>query len=303
MLVQMQYMERLYGGASAYIYAVNEQIVLKAPVTFVPPADDASPGAHYEYASATVSYHEDVENERSILQRLAKTPHPNIVQAISLDYPEGVYLQRHTPLSENLQSERPGQSVRLGWYRDMLSALVHLHDLEIAHADIRLENFLYHSRGAVVLCDFSCSRPFGQVNPAATISPETVGVNGAAEVVSDVTDMFALASVMFRLEMDAKPGLEFVDDTLKFPDVKSGNEGLDLIIMNAWLEKYKNTKDMLADIRSLSCYNMFENGSMLPSTTIEILQTQVQNWRRKRQREYGAISIGEAFVSPLLTFL
>lgn len=44
----------------------------------------------------------------------------------------------------------------------MLRALVHLHELEVAHADIRLDNFLCHPEGTIVICDFTCSRRFGQ---------------------------------------------------------------------------------------------------------------------------------------------
>lgn len=43
MLVQIQQgLERLDGGSSAYIYAVNDEIVLKSPVTFMPPTEDFS---------------------------------------------------------------------------------------------------------------------------------------------------------------------------------------------------------------------------------------------------------------------
>ena len=111
MLVQVQEgLERLDGGASAYIYAINDEIVLKSPVIFVPPSDDASQMAQYEYALHSVCHHEDIENERTILKRLEQRPHANVLQAIALEYPKGIYLRRHTPLSKSLQTWRFSQS-------------------------------------------------------------------------------------------------------------------------------------------------------------------------------------------------
>ena len=70
-LVQIQKdLERLDGGSSAYIYAVNDQVVLKSPVTFVPPTDDSSQITQYEYALHAVCHHNDIANERIILKRL-----------------------------------------------------------------------------------------------------------------------------------------------------------------------------------------------------------------------------------------
>ena len=49
--------------------------------------------AQYEYALHTVCHHDDIENERIILKRLERSPHTNILQAISLEHPEGIYLR------------------------------------------------------------------------------------------------------------------------------------------------------------------------------------------------------------------
>lgn len=71
MLVQVQAgLERLDGDSTVYIYAVNDQVVLKSPVTFVLPLDDSSPIVQYEYAVSTVCPPEEIENERIILKRL-----------------------------------------------------------------------------------------------------------------------------------------------------------------------------------------------------------------------------------------
>lgn len=137
MLVQIQAdLERLDGRVSAYIYAVNDQVVLKSPVTFILSRDNSSQINQYEYALHTICYHDNIQNEHAILQCLEQIPHPNIVQTVTLKHPEGIYLQRYSPLLRHLQTKKPTQLIRISWYQDMLHALVHLHKLEIAHVDI-----------------------------------------------------------------------------------------------------------------------------------------------------------------------
>ncbi|KAL9104701.1 MAG: hypothetical protein Q9163_000379 [Psora crenata] len=302
MLVQVQKdLERLDGGASAYVYAVNNQVVLKSPVTYVSPTDDSSQYDHYEYALSTVCHHEDIENERAILQILEPFPHANIVQVVALDYPEGIYLRRYSPLSRRLQTEKPVQSIRISWYRDMLCALVHLHQLEIAHADVRLDNFLYythnHSYDTIVLCDFTCSRRFGQENPSAgaitTASGITtaLSVNGFSPFVSDATDRVALASVIFEVETGTKPVLSLLSSTLQVPTINTGNQNLDQIIERAWLEKYKSTMDMLGDIESLLGSGGPKAGVALHTPAVENLRAQIKDWRRIRAWKYGKVPL------------
>ena len=292
MLVQVQEgLERLDGGSSAYIYAVNDQVVLKSPVTFVPPPGNSSQIAQYEYALHTVCHYEDIENERIILKRLEQNPHTNILQAVSLEYPEGIYLKRHTPLSRRLQTEKPPQCTRIAWYRDILCALVHLHKLGIAHADVRLDNLLCKSEGAIVLCDFTCSRPFGQNNPSATNPSESLGVNGPSQIVSGITDRFALASVIFEIETGTKPDLTLVNNIPELPAIKTGNENLDLVIKRAWLANYETTTDMLRDVECLSGPSGSKAGSNEQLIAIESLQTQVHDWRRIRVQKHGSIPI------------
>ena len=185
----------------------------------------------------------------------------------------------------------------------MLRALVHLHILEIAHADVRLDNFLCYSDGTIVLCDFTCSRPFGQDNPSATSPWESLGVNGPSQTVSDITDRFALASVIFEIETGTKPDLNLVNNYPELPAVKTGDQILDSLIERAWLEKYESTMDMLRDVESLSGPSGSETASDLQITAMESLQTQVNDWRRLRVRKHGNFSTGQRLVSRLLTLL
>ena len=151
MLVQIQKnIQRLDGGGSSFAFALTSEIVLKAPVTCQLP-EDASSQDRYEFALTTFFYHDDIRNEREILSMLETALHPNIIQPIAFKYPEGLYLQRYQSLSSILTQELPPPLIRKCFYRDMLSALTHLHGLKIAHADVRIDNLLWKEGGRVAI--------------------------------------------------------------------------------------------------------------------------------------------------------
>ncbi|KAI4149091.1 MAG: hypothetical protein LQ340_004796 [Diploschistes diacapsis] len=231
MLVQLQKgIQRLDGGGSAYIYAVTDEIVLKAPVTYCQLPEGVSFQDRYDFALMTFCYHEDIRNERDILRTLETVPHPNIIQPIALDHAEGLYIRRHQSLSSILAKGLPPGVIRKCFYRDMLRALAHLHRLKIAHADVRIDNFLYEEGGAVLLCDFTCSRSFGGENPSSTNPPEPMGINGPYSQVSDITDRFALGSVIIEIETGGRPALNFNGIDLNVPSARTGDAQLDVII-------------------------------------------------------------------------
>ena len=228
---QMQQdIDRLDGGGSAYIYGVTSEVVLKAPVTFCPLPEDASRLDRYEFAQWAFFYHDDIRNERDFLSQLEKAPHPNVIQPIALEYAEGLYLRRYLSLASILSKELPPRLVRKAFYRDMLRALKHLHELKIAHADVRIDNFLWADGGSIILCDFTCSRLFGGENPSFANPPEISGVNGPHSHVSDITDRFALGSVIFEISTGSRPSFCFDGTKLKIPPIQTGDAQLDTII-------------------------------------------------------------------------
>jgi serine/threonine protein kinase len=100
-------------------------------------------------------------------------------------------------------------SERIFWYQDILCALLHIHDLEIAHSDIRAENLLVDHQGRAILSDFSAASPFGEPNLACyTYSSDLpFPINGLTNVLSDTTDRFAMGSLVFHTEVGMKPNL------------------------------------------------------------------------------------------------
>ena len=173
----------------------------------------------------------------------------------------------------------------------MLRALTHLREFKIAHADMRIDNYLWAEGGPVILCDFTCSRAFGDENPSPTNPPEAVGVNGPYAQVSDVTDRFALGSIIFEMETGSRPAFSFDGMDLKVPSIRTGDAQLDVIIRKAWFNEFATTLQMLQAVE-----NLLPNEKLLPgygvmdSSLIQNLQIRIEEWRALRQSRYGTRS-------------
>ncbi|CAG8429867.1 unnamed protein product [Penicillium salamii] len=275
-------------GASAQVYEVDDQIVLKSSWVFEKPGSSATENDRWHYASDTLFQSNLLQNERTVLQLLQRRPHPHIIKAIDADQPESIYLRRYHSLSEN---ETPAQLHRIRWYRDLTSALCHIHSLGIAHADIRIDNVLFeHDR--VILCDFSATSPLGQSNPVFPDAP--LPVNGPSSTLSEATDMFAMGSFIFQLEHGAKPEL-VVDSngTLALPKIQTDHPILDTIIRKAWLGQYDRTSEMLEHIDSIGI-----NGASCAHDTgfcsglAESLRVRIRKWRKCRENKFGCVLNG-----------
>ncbi|KAF5022030.1 hypothetical protein F66182_5913 [Fusarium sp. NRRL 66182] len=207
MWVQQQLDLNMIGvGSSGQIYEVDGDTVLKAGRVYQPPDGNTSRLDIWHYVSESIFHFELIENERKVFQQLERNPHPNIAEPIDITRPEGIYIRRYTSISEMDKFTRPQ---RVSLYLSLLRGLSHLHSLEIAHSDLRVENVLFDIHGEPIICDFSASAAFGQPNPAAPSSNCPVPINGLSKLLSGATDRFAFASLMFRLETGAKPALSF----------------------------------------------------------------------------------------------
>jgi len=114
----------LGAGAFAVLYIVDDNIVLKAPKVFEQLPNEASAFDKADLEFKALTSYEDLEHERQIFQQLPT--HDNIVRAVALKHPEGMYLRRHEPLPARIRREPPSDSKKRGWYLDIVRALKHM---------------------------------------------------------------------------------------------------------------------------------------------------------------------------------
>ncbi|KAM5347096.1 hypothetical protein ACJ41O_010101 [Fusarium nematophilum] len=270
-------------GSCGLIYEVDCNTILKAGRVYQPPEVDADHLEKWYYASESIFHSELIENEREVFQKLERNPHPNLAQPIDVTRPEGNYIRRYASRSEGDKYTRPQ---RMSLYLDLLRGLSHLHSLEIAHSDMRLENVLFDTDGRAVICDFSAAAAFGQPNPASSPSSYIVPANGLSKSVSDATDRFAFASLMFRLETGMKPALSVgADGTLILPHFASEHSGIGRIIKKAWLGIFTSTSEMLRSIQFLAGPRVVP--APRQTTPTSVLRESVARWREERIARHG----------------
>ncbi|KAF2253517.1 hypothetical protein BU26DRAFT_450388 [Trematosphaeria pertusa] len=282
-------MELVGAGGSAQVYKIDEHVVLKALTAYEPPTSDASLQDYRFYASETLFSFSLMNDERTVFRLLERLPHPNIVEAIDTDHAEGIYLRKYRPLSEFRAPAQPG---RILWYQDIIRALLHLHNLRISHSDVRIENVLFDTQGRALLCDFSASCPFGYPNLAYPRPDLPIPLNGPAKTISDATDRFAMASLIFQMETGTQPELS-VDDNraLVLPEIRTGHNGIDSMIRKAWLGQYSSTAQMLEHAESLHNDGNWDTHSPITQPTLrDALRDRVRQWREDREKEYGYVT-------------
>lgn len=284
MWVQQQLDLNMLGvGSSGQIYEVDDNTVLKAGRVYQPPDGDASHLDMWDYASESIFHFELMENERKVFRQLEMNPHPNIAEPIDTTRPEGIYIRRYISKLEMDKYTRPQ---RISLYVSLLRGLSHLHSLEIVHSDLRLENVLFDVHGEAVICDFSASATFGQPNPATPSSDCPVPINGLSVSLSDATDRFAFASLMFQLETGAKPALSITaDGTLVLPQFISEHAGIGRIIKKAWLGAFTSTMEMLRSVESLTEPRYLPIPQHI--TPRSALRGLVAQWREERIMRHG----------------
>lgn len=273
-------------GASGQVYNVDDQVVLKTCRIFEPPGSDASQSDRWRYASDTLFHYNLLKDERTVLQLLQNRPHPHIIEAIDTDQPEGIYLRKYQLLPAVMSS---AQSYRIRLYCGIADALRHLHSLGIVHADIRIDNVLSDEQGSAIICDFSAASPCGQPNLVFPDLP--LPVNGPSPTLSETSDMFAMASLIFQMEHGAAPKLSFENGTLVLPEIRSGNQGIDEVIQKAWLGHYSRTLEMLQHL--IFIYGQTsqypESARPLPDSR-DLFKDQIKRWRGHRENKFGKTS-------------
>lgn len=261
-------------GAAGQVYNVDDDIVLKACRIYEPPTSNATPRALWDYASETIFHSSILKDEKTVLRLLTEHPHPNIIEAVYIDHPEGIYLRKYQPFS----ALSPGSRLdRIFWYQDIIRTLLHLHNLGIAHSDIRKDNILFDRKGHALLSDFGANCPFGHPNPSLPIL-----LNGPPETVFDATDRFAMGSLIYELETGVRPEI-FLDDHdgLILPQIDTAHDGLDSLIENAWRGQYNSTADMLKHAQCLSAVQDSRRPVEHPVPKEELV-ARITLWRKGR---------------------
>ncbi|KAJ0420202.1 kinase-like domain-containing protein [Aspergillus carlsbadensis] len=268
-------------GAAGQVYGVDDDIVLKACRIYVPPSSAASAHVLYDYASESI-FHCGISKDEKVVNRLlSQHPHPNITEAIDTNYPEGIYFRRYQPFPKTGLPAQPG---RIRWYQDILQALAHIHSLRLTHSDLRMDNILLDAQGRALLADFGASAPFGSPNPSLPVL-----LNGPAETVSHATDAFAMASLIYEVEIGARQEISLDDcKELILPVVLTGHAGLDALVGKGWCGEYASTEEMLADAQRLGD-GLDTRGRVVPSSSREELQARISQWRETRQEQHGCI--------------
>lgn len=271
-------------GAAGQVYHVDDNIVLKACRIYAPPSSDAAPRALWDYASETIFHVGVIKDERTVLRLLTEHPHPNIIEAIQMDHPEGIYLRKYQPLSALTPAS---QSDRIFWYQDLIRALLHLHKLGISHSDLRKDNILF-DQGHTLLSDFGASCPFGHPNPSLPVL-----LNGPSETVSDATDRFAMGSLIYELETGSRAEISLDDhDGLVLPQIHTAHNGLHSLIENAWRGQYGSTTDMLKHAECLNAVQDSRGPVEHPVPKAE-LNARIVQWRKNREEHHGNLAIKE----------
>lgn len=236
-------------GGSGHIYQVNDSVILKSPLVYEPLSVNACQDDVDEYNYQLVYSHDSIETERRVFERLP--PHRNVIKALATNYHEGIYLERHEPIESRLVRGL-AFSTRVRWYHDMIAAIDHFHRSDLVHTDVRLANLLCDRDDRIVLCDLASTQSIGTENQMTKVDDHgLVDINGLSATLSDATDRYAVASVIFHLETGTEPRIEAPFGTPVFPAIHVENQLLCRIIAKAWNGDYKSTGDMLDEMSIL----------------------------------------------------
>ena len=165
-----------------------------------------------------VGLHARFTRERQILARLGHAHIARLLDAgisqdgqpyLALDYVRG------DPITDYAQKRTLDLRTRLSLFTQVCAAVSHAHANLVVHRDLKPSNILVNSAGEVCLLDFGIAKLLDQdASPGAEITrtgSRTFTLHYAApeqlrgEVVTTMTDVYALGVVLYELLTDAKP--------------------------------------------------------------------------------------------------
>jgi serine/threonine protein kinase len=209
-------------GAAGHVLAISENAVFKGPILL----DNPAPSQREIMEDAIKS----IENEKTMHRMLQRHAHPNIVHSISV-LPEGIFLERlGMSLAERLTPTAlpvdPGLEVR--WIQQLVSAVVWLEGLGIAHRDLRPSNILLDTSQNLKLIDFDCAVKFGEelIAGGAPFCKRIMGSNHPRLASRPRFSLSGLACITFTL--GTSPGLS----SMKLMDMRWRRNGVDMSILH-----------------------------------------------------------------------
>ena len=165
-----------------------------------------------------VGLHARFTRERQILARLGHAHIARLLDAgisqdgqpyLALDYVRG------DPITDYAQKRSLDLRTRLQLFSQVCAAVSHAHANLVVHRDLKPSNILVNSAGEVCLLDFGIAKLLDQdASPGAEITrtgSRTFTLHYAApeqlrgEIVTTMTDVYALGVVLYELLSDAKP--------------------------------------------------------------------------------------------------
>ena len=162
----------------------------------------------------------DFNHEEGMLQKMPK--HPNLIELLFTfkAAPRPSFIFQYQPGSIDLFGKiSDGKEYKIetksNWMRQVASGLDALHQAEIAHCDIKLDNITVDDKDKITIIDMGTSQQFSEV-PASIkegavlqkslegrtvmyLAPECVDASIEAEVLPDKQDVFALGVVFHAL--------------------------------------------------------------------------------------------------------
>lgn len=254
----------LSGGATAHIFAISVDIVVKVPLQF----DNPTPGLR-DLADEAVK---SIEHEKNMYKLIAQRRHPNFVQCF-LCTADGIFLQR---IEESLrtrleqQNERPiSDQAQHRWVKQIASAAVWLEQLDYFHGDLRPANILL-DQGHVKLCDFGNTTKRGEELPGTSspfYRPGSIGC--ASPLAGPASEQFAIGSCIYTIRTGHEPlahlgGPEMVQALIRgdFP-ATDADSIFGHIVSDCWHAEYETLADVERAIRAALPHCEGEKGASL----------------------------------------
>jgi len=149
-------------------YTMTNEVLGEGYFAIVKKGVDKKTGAPVAIKIINKDLVEKEETLRNEIEILSKVDHPNIVKMHAIfDTPEHLFIVMELMEGGELYQEIISRSTyseneAVEIMRQLLSALVYLHDMNIAHRDLKLENLLLQKAGqlTVKLADFGLSKLF-----------------------------------------------------------------------------------------------------------------------------------------------